>query len=49
MKTQGFLNQEYILKLWDAHQRGRNLHNILWPVLVFQQWASQWLGEKIVD
>lgn len=49
LRADGYLDPEVIRETWDHHRKGRaDLHERLWPVLVFQQWLHHIPGRTAV-
>jgi hypothetical protein len=42
-KNRGWVNQNGVEKYWNLHQMGRDTDRILWPVLMLELWAREWV------
>lgn len=43
IKEQGYLNDQYVRKIWEGHQSGRaQAGPSLWAILMFQAWLERW-------
>ena len=43
LKNDEFLNQEYILKIWDLNKKGNKQFSfLLWSILIYLQWKEVW-------
>lgn len=41
---QGFLNMDHLSQVVKKHKNGKNLDRIIWPILMLELWASNWLN-----
>ena len=42
-KNRGWVNPNGVEKYWNLHQMGRDADRILWPVLMLELWAREWV------
>lgn len=42
-KNRGWFNPNGVEKYWNLHQMGRDTDRILWPILMFELWAREWV------
>jgi len=42
-KNRGWVNSIGVEKYWNLHQTGRDNDRILWPVLMLELWAREWV------
>jgi asparagine synthase (glutamine-hydrolysing) len=42
-KNRGWVNPGGVEKYWNLHQTGRDADRILWPVLMLELWAREWV------
>lgn len=42
-KQRGWFDTDETIKIFDAHQQGRELDRIIWPLMIIEQWARTWL------
>jgi len=46
-RGRGWFDATTITNYWNAHQRGRDYDRILWPVLMFELWARNWVDQAV--
>ena len=46
-RGRGWFDATTIANYWNAHQRGRDYDRILWPVLMFELWARNWVDQAV--
>jgi asparagine synthase (glutamine-hydrolysing) len=46
-RGRGWFDTTTITEYWNAHQRGRDYDRILWPVLMFELWARNWVDQTV--
>jgi asparagine synthase (glutamine-hydrolysing) len=46
-RGRGWFDATTITNYWNAHQRGRDYDRILWPVLMFELWARNWVDQTV--
>lgn len=46
-RGRGWFDTTTITKYWNAHQSGRDYDRILWPVLMFELWARNWVDQTV--
>jgi asparagine synthase (glutamine-hydrolysing) len=44
-RNRGWFNQTEVKKTLDTHSKGIDLDSIIWPMLMLELWARNWLDE----
>jgi asparagine synthase (glutamine-hydrolysing) len=44
-ENRGWFNQLEVKKILDIHSRGTNLDSVIWPMLMLELWARNWLDQ----
>jgi asparagine synthase (glutamine-hydrolysing) len=44
-ENRGWFNQLEVKKILELHSRGRNLDSVIWPMLMLELWARNWLDQ----
>jgi asparagine synthase (glutamine-hydrolysing) len=42
-QERNWMNVEELRKYWTMHQKGRNFDRIIWPVMMLELWARNWI------
>ena len=42
-KNRGWFNQSEVQKTLEVHANGLNLDSVIWPMLMLELWARNWL------
>jgi asparagine synthase (glutamine-hydrolysing) len=42
-KSRGWFDQNEVRKVLNEHQRGLNLDSVIWPILMLELWARNWI------
>ena len=42
-KNRGWFNHPEVKKMLDTHSKGINLDSVIWPMLMLELWARNWL------
>ena len=46
-RARGWFDATTVTKYWNAHQSGRDYDRILWPVLMLELWARNWVDQTV--
>jgi asparagine synthase (glutamine-hydrolysing) len=44
-ENRGWFNQLEVKKILELHSRGTNLDSVIWPMLMLELWARNWLDQ----
>ena len=45
-KERGWVDSKTVEKYWLMHQSGRDCDRILWPILMLELWARNWVDQS---
>jgi asparagine synthase (glutamine-hydrolysing) len=43
LRNRGWFNYKKVQKVVEDHNNGKNLDNVIWPLLMLELWAQNWL------
>ena len=46
-RARGWFDATTVAKYWNSHQSGRDYDRILWPVLMLELWARNWVDQTV--
>jgi asparagine synthase (glutamine-hydrolysing) len=46
-RARGWFDATTVTKYWNSHQCGRDYDRILWPVLMLELWARNWVDQTV--